>query len=313
MSATLRTAVIGVGYLGRFHALKYAALSGSELVAVVDSDATAAAQVAAECNCEALTDYRALFGRVDAVSIAVPTQHHFAVARDCLEADIHLLVEKPMTVTVDEADALVTLAKARQRVLQVGHLERFNAAVMALGQVLTEPQFIESHRLAAFKPRGTDVNVVLDLMIHDIDIIQHLVGAPIRHIEANGVAVLTRATDIANARITFTNGCVANVTASRVSMKNQRRMRLFQEGAYIAVDFQDKMLSIHRKGEGEQFPGIAEITSEERVFEQSDAILAEIEAFLAAIRSGTTPLVSGEDGRAALATAIEIAELIAAR
>ncbi len=308
---TIRTAVVGVGYLGRFHAQKYAALPNSELVAVADVSADAAAKVATECNTRALTDYRELLGKVDAVSIVVPTQLHHRVAREFLEHGAHVLLEKPMTVTVDEADELIAIAERNGRVLQVGHLERFNSALQALQGVLNKPMFIESHRLAPFKPRGADVNVVLDLMIHDIDIIQNMVGAPIEKIDANGVAVLTDEIDIANARLQFANGCVANVTASRVSMKAQRKMRVFQPDAYISIDFQDKVLSVHRKGSKEMFPGIPEITSEESIFENSDAIMAEISAFLDAIANGTPAPVTGQDGRQALETAIRISELLA--
>ncbi|MEW8292259.1 MAG: Gfo/Idh/MocA family oxidoreductase [Candidatus Thiodiazotropha endolucinida] len=302
----IRTAVIGVGYLGRYHAQKYAALDDSELVAVVDIDPDTATNVAKECDTEALTDYHELLDRVDAVSVVVPTQLHHQVATEFLDSGIHVLLEKPITVTVAEADALIEIARRKQRVLQVGHLERFNSAVLALEGVLKDPQFIESHRLAPFTLRGADVNVVLDLMIHDIDIIQNLVGSPIASIDAKGGAVLTQEYDIANARIKFENGCVANVTASRVSLKPQRKMRIFQPDAYISIDFQDKILSIHRKGEKEIFPGIPEIISEESVFANSDAIMAEIRAFLDAIRNNSIPPVTGEDGREALKTAIDI-------
>lgn len=310
MSSTIRTAVIGVGYLGRFHAQKYAALAQAELVAVVDSNAEGGRRVADECQTQYLSDYRELFGKVDAVSIVVPTQSHYEVAKACLEHGIHVLLEKPMTVTVAEADTLIEIAQSNQLVLQVGHLERFNAAVLALDGVLETPQFIESHRLAPFNPRGADVNVVLDLMIHDIDIIQNLVRSPITDIQANGVSVLTQEQDIANVRITFESGCVANVTASRVSMKPQRKMRIFQPDAYISIDFQDKILSVHRKGAKEMFPGIPEIISTESIFENSDAILAECTAFIHAIQSHTPPPVTGEDGRRALDTAIRISNLL---
>lgn len=306
----IRTAVIGVGYLGRFHAQKYAALENAELVAVVDPNPDAAANVAEECNTQAFSDYNEIMGKVDAVSIVVPTQLHYQVAKEFLENGIHVLLEKPITVTVAEADELIEIAHRNKLVLQVGHLERFNSAVLALDGVLASPQFIESHRLAPFNPRGADVNVVLDLMIHDIDIIQNLVRSPIASIDSKGVSVLTNEDDIANARITFENGCVANVTASRVSMKPQRKMRIFQPDAYISIDFQDKVLSIHRKGEKEMFPGIPEITSEESIFENSDAIMAEASAFLDAINNGTPPPVTGEDGREALKTAIHISELL---
>jgi len=307
---TIRTAVIGTGYLGRFHAQKYAALPNAQLVAVADTDPEAAERVAAECGARAVTDYHEILDQVDAVSIVVPTQLHHQVALACLEARCHVLLEKPMTTTVAQADELIALARANGLVLQVGHLERFNDAVMALDNVLENPMFIESHRLAAFNPRGADVNVVLDLMIHDIDVIQNLVRSPVERVDANGVSVLTEEVDIANARLQFENGCVANVTASRVSMRGQRKMRIFQPDAYISVDFQDKILSIHRKGEREMFPGIPEINSEESMFEKSDAILAETEAFLAAISTGSEPPVTGEDGRRALATALHITELL---
>jgi len=310
VTTPLKTAVIGVGYLGRFHAQKYAALPQAELVAVADANLENAERVAAECNTRAVNDYRELFGQVDAVSIVVPTQLHYQVARECLQNGIHVLLEKPITVTVAEADELIAIARDKGLVLQVGHLERFNSAVLALEGVLTAPQFIESHRLAPFNPRGADVNVVLDLMIHDIDIIQNLVRSPIKQIDANGVSVLTEEHDIANARITFESGCVANVTASRVSMKPQRKMRIFQPEAYISIDFQDKILSVHRKGSKEMFPGIPEITSEESIFENSDAILAEATAFINAIQTHSAPPVTGEDGRQALATAIHISELL---
>ncbi len=306
----IRTAVIGVGYLGRFHAQKYAALPNAELVAVVDANEQSAKRVAEECQTEALTDYKALFGKVDAVSIVVPTQLHHKVAKACLENGIHVLLEKPITVTVAEADELIAIAKDRDLKLQVGHLERFNSAVLALDDVLETPQFIESHRLAPFNPRGADVNVILDLMIHDIDIIQNLVRSPIQNIDANGVSVLTKEIDIANTRITFENGCVANVTASRVSTRPQRKMRIFQKEAYISIDFQDKILSVHQTGEKEMFPGIPEIISKESVFDNSDAIMAEINAFLEAIETGKQPPVTGEDGRQALDTAIRISELL---
>lgn len=310
MNTPLRTAVIGTGYLGRFHAQKYAALDEAELIGVVDVNPDNARRVANECNTQAFTNHRDLFGKVDAVSIVVPTQLHYSIAKDFLEQGIHVLLEKPMTVTVAEADELIALASKNKLVLQVGHLERFNSAVLALKPVLKTPQFIESHRLAPFNPRGADVNVVLDLMIHDIDIIQNLVHSPVKHIDANGVSVLTNQHDIVNARILFESGCVANVTASRVSMKAQRKMRIFQHDAYISVDFQDKVLSVHRKGDKEMFPGIPEIVSEESIFENSDAILAETRAFIAAIQNGTQPLVSGVDGRQALATAIQISNLL---
>jgi predicted dehydrogenase len=306
----IRTAVIGVGYLGRFHTQKYAALANSELVAVVDLNPTVASQVAREYGITALTDYRDLFGRVDAVSIVVTTCFHYEVAKDCLNEGIHILLEKPMTTTLAEANELIALAKRYKLILQVGHLERFNSTTIALQKVISTPRFIESHRLASFNLRGTDVSVVLDLMIHDIDIILSVVNSPVSEIYANGESVLTSDTDIANARIQFTNGCVANVTASRVSMKTQRKMRIFQQDAYISVDFRNKKLSVFRKGTREMFPGIPEIIGEESYFDHSDAIMAEIDAFLEAVRNGTKPSVSGEEGRQALAIALQISHML---
>ena len=307
---SIKTAVIGTGYLGKFHAQKYAALETSELVAVVDTDETVAGHIAGEHHCRALSDYRELFGHVDAVSIAAPTQSHYEIARDCLNQGIHVLVEKPITVTVAEADELIDLAAKKKCVLQVGHLERFNPAMLALDEILREPVFIESHRLAPFKLRATDVNVVLDLMIHDIDILLNLVNAEVVDIAAKGARVLSGSTDIANARLTFSNGCVANVTASRVSLKSERRMRIFQNDAYITVDFQNRVLSHHYKGDGESEPGIPRIESRESVFEEADALRSEIASFLDAVNGHTSPLVSGEDGRRALQTALRISDIL---
>lgn len=307
MSA-LRTAVIGVGYLGRFHAQKYAALPDAELVAVVDRDAERARAVAAEVGCRALTDPADLVGRVDAVSIVVPTRQHHAIASRFLEAGTHVLIEKPITVTVAEADELVELAARQGVCLQVGHLERFNPAVLEVAGEVREPMFIESHRIAPFNPRGADVSVVLDLMIHDIDLILELVDRPLTRIDANGAPVISRDIDIANARLQFDNGCVANVTASRVSMKAERRMRLFQRNAYLAMDMQARRVDIRRKlsSDADTPPTMDDIQQEQRTLPPGDALQAEIAAFLNTVRVGGRPVVSGEDGRRALAAAIEI-------
>ncbi|MCG6867902.1 MAG: Gfo/Idh/MocA family oxidoreductase [Gammaproteobacteria bacterium] len=310
---TLRTAVIGVGYLGRFHAEKFAMLPQSELVAVADSREESAAEVANRLGVDAVTDYRDLLGRVDAVSIVVPTRSHFSIARDFLGHGTHVLIEKPMTSTVEEAGDLIDLAREKGRVLQVGHLERFNNAILDLDRVLDRPMFIESHRVAPFKPRGTDVSVILDLMIHDIDIILNMVGADLDRIDASGVPVLSDEVDIANARLVFENGCVANVTASRISMKSERKMRIFQHDAYISVDFQERVLSIHRKGDGEMFPGIPDIESEQTRHEDGDALRTEIDHFLHAAIEGREPLVTGEDGKRALEAAMRITELLSSQ
>ena len=306
----LKTAVIGVGYLGKFHAEKYAAHADCDLVAVVDTNKDTAREIAGKHGVQALTDYKELLGRVDAVSIATPTSVHHEIARSFLENGTHVLIEKPMTVTVDEADDLIELAMQKDRLIQVGHMERFNAAMMDIDKILETPTFIESHRLAPFNPRATDVNVVLDLMIHDIDIILEIVKSEIKEMRASGTDVLTSSTDIANARLEFENGCVANVTASRVSAKTERKIRIFQHNAYISVDFHNRVLTIYRKGSKEMHPGIPEIISEESAYENSDALNLEIVAFIDSIKNGTPVIVSGEDGRRALHTAVRISTLL---
>jgi predicted dehydrogenase len=306
----MRTAVIGAGYLGRFHAQKYATLSLSRLVAVVDSNAAAASVLAAELGVEALTDHRELLGRVDAVSVVTPTPTHFEIAQAFLDAGAHVLVEKPMTVTVAEGERLIEAARRNQRILQVGHLERFNAAVQALQPILQVPRFIESARLAPFKHRGTEVDVVLDLMIHDIDLILSIVRSPVVAVDAVGSSVFSKEIDIANAHLRFANGCVANATASRVSLKTERRLRLFQDDAYLSVDLNQKVLTVIRKGGGMSADGMPQVAIEENNYDQGDALRAEIEAFLAAAASGNPPAVSGEDGLLALSTAITITEQV---
>ena len=304
MSA-LRAAVVGVGYLGRFHAEKYAAHPGVDLVAVVDVDAERAGHLAAQLGVEAVTDHRDLHGRVDCASVVVPTQHHHTVARDLLESDIDVLVEKPFTETVEEGKSLVELAVRRARVLQVGHLERFNPAVVALAGLISEPRFIECHRLAPFSERGTDVDVVLDLMIHDLDVILNMVPSAIRSVEAVGVPVLSSSVDIANARLRFANGCIANLTASRVSLKRERKMRIFQPDAYIAVDYGERRVRVCRREPGSDGPSLV---LEDREVVEQDALEAEIDAFVRAVRRHEPPPVSGWDGLRALEVAHVIRE-----
>lgn len=302
----LRTAVIGVGYLGNFHAQKYAAIPDVELVGVVDNDPKRAAEIATQLGTRSFLNHRELIGLVDAVSVVVPTQYHHVVARDFLAAGVHVLIEKPITVTIAEADELIALAEQNGAVFQVGHLERFNPVLLALDDVLREPLFIESVRIAPFKPRGTDVNVVLDLMIHDIEIIQHIVKSPVERVDAIGAPVFTGEEDIANARILFQNGCVANVTASRISLKSERKMRIFQRNAYITLDFQNRKILVAQQGSGELFPGVPNVKVDERELGEADALRSEIESFLTAIRTGVPPQVSGRDGRMALETALKI-------
>jgi predicted dehydrogenase len=307
----VRAAVIGVGYLGRFHAQKYAQLADCELVAVVDGREEARNAVAAEVHAgAALADYRQLLGKVDAVSVVTPTPAHFEITEAFLAAGAHVLVEKPITETPEQARKLIALAAQRKRILQVGHLERFNAAVLAAEPHITTPRFIECQRLAPYKERGTDVNVVLDLMIHDIDLVQSLAGSEIVSIDAIGSPIFSGEIDIANARIRFANGCVANTGASRVSMKAERKLRIFEDAAYISLDLQQKILTLIRKREGVPQPGNLPVSIEEANLEQGDALKSEIESFLDCIRNDKRPIVSGEDGLRALETAIRITEQV---
>jgi predicted dehydrogenase len=306
----IRAAVIGVGYLGRFHAQKYAQLGECELVAVVDGREDVGKAVATETGTHALGDFRELLGKVDAVSVVTPTPAHFEIAREFLAAGAHVLVEKPITETPEQARELIELAARQERVLQVGHLERFNSAILAAEPHLHSPRFIECHRLAPYRERGTDVNVVLDLMIHDIDLVQSLAGSDIVSIDAIGSPVFSGEIDIANARIRFANGCVANTTASRVSLKTERKLRIFEEAAYISLDLQQKILTLIRKRQGNPEPGQLPVSIEEANLEQGDALKAEITSFLECIRNNRRPVVSGEDGLRALETAIRITEQV---
>ena len=309
-ASLIRAAVIGAGYLGRFHAQKYAALADCRLVGIADPAQAALDSVSAELSVAGHRDYRELLGQVDAVSVVTPTPLHYEIAKAFLQSGAHVLVEKPMTVTVEEGASLIEIARIAKRILQVGHLERFNAAVQALQPILTVPRFIESARLAPFKHRGTDVDVVLDLMIHDIDLILSIVRSPVVSVDAIGTSVFSKQIDIANARLRFANGCVANSTASRVSLKTERKLRLFQDDAYVSVDLQQKVLTVIRKQAGVDAEGMPQVSIAEHNYDQGDALKAEIEAFLQAIRSGGAPQVSGEDGLLALRTAVSIAEQV---
>jgi predicted dehydrogenase len=301
----LRVAVVGVGYLGRFHAQKYRALDSVELVGVCDVDSAAGQAVAGELGTQYFADHRALAGKVDAVTIAASTSAHFPLARFFLEQGVHVLVEKPMTRTSADGAVLTDLAEARGLKLQVGHVERFNPALVSARQTLTTVRFIECHRLAPFKARGVDVNVILDLMIHDLDVILSLVAAEPVAVSAVGIPVLTDDFDIANARIEFANGAVANVTASRASTSAQRRFRVFQPNQYVSIDFGTgevrRVSKESGRGEGE-----SPLREESWNLEKGDALLAETKAFVNAIREDTRCEVSGADGVAAL----KLAEMI---
>jgi predicted dehydrogenase len=297
-------AVVGVGYLGKFHAEKYADSEKATLVAVVDIDRNKAESVASQLGVEAFSDYRELLGRVRCVSIAVPTRAHYQVASDFLNTGVDVLVEKPIAADIHQGRELVDLASAKRRILQVGHLERFNPAIRRLENVIQQPRFVECHRLAPFVERGTDVDVVLDLMIHDIDVIASLVHSTVDRVEAVGVAVLTDKPDIANARITFSNGCIANVTASRVSVKRERKIRFFQPDAYLSIDYDQRRAQIfHKPAPG---GGWTDIRAETIEIKETDALADEIDSFVDCVRTRSLPLVSGAEGLRAL----EIASMI---
>ena len=310
----LRVGVIGAGYLGRFHAEKYARMDGVELVAVVDVDESAAARTAETCGAASCTDYRMLFGRVDAVSVVVPTALHFPISRDCLEHGVDVLIEKPITASLEEADELIRIAESRGLLIQVGHLERFNPAVLALEGEVSRPLFIESNRLSIYRARGTDVSVVLDLMIHDIDIILNLVRSEPIDIRAAGLPVIGSQVDIANARLAFASGAVANVTASRVSLKNERSIRLYQRDASFAVDFAARSITAIRPGDSPEnecpIPGME---MSQRSFEDSDALEDELRSFVESVRRRREPEVTGKMGRDALRIALSVMEQIDAR
>lgn len=295
-----RYAVVGVGHLGRFHAEKYALIPEAELVAVVDEDLERAKEVADRFGCEALKDHRALPGRIDAASVVVPTVHHHRVTKDLLAAGIDVLVEKPIAATIAEADDLIGTAEAHRAILQVGHIERFNEALLTLGSRIKSPRFIESHRLGAFSGRATDVDVVLDLMIHDLDIISTIVGSELTDVEAIGIPVLSENIDIANARVKFKNGCIANITSSRVSVSPVRKIRIFQPDSYISIDFQKNRIGVFRI---DRSSGTPQIAAEEVEFTKGDALEAEIRAFTECVRTRRKPIVSGVEGRTALAMA----------
>lgn len=307
-----RAAVIGVGHFGLLHARKMARMPGLELVAVADIQPGRAETVARELGVKAITDYRDLLGGVDAVSIAVTTAAHHDVAAAFLDAGVDVFLEKPIAVNLAEAGRLIDKARERSAILQIGHIERFGGLYTALREVVERPLYIETVRVAPFTTRGTDVSVVLDVMIHDIDLILGLARAPLSAARAVGAPVFSANDDIASARLEFANGCVANLTASRISRKTERRMRFFQHDCYVSADFERKSLLIARRTEdGDSGTGLP-IVFEDRQFPDADALGQELEAFLDSVRHRHPPAVSGEDGRAALAAAIMISESLQA-
>ncbi|MES9935426.1 MAG: Gfo/Idh/MocA family oxidoreductase [Sedimenticola sp.] len=305
MSEKLRVGVVGVGYLGRFHALIYSRMSNVELVGVADIDKETARSVAGECGCEAFELGRDLLGKVDAVSIVVPTTHHLDEARPFLENGVHMLLEKPIASTVEEGREIVSIAEEGGAILQIGHLERFNAGVMALAERIVRPRFIEAHRMGGFVARATDVDVVSDLMIHDIDIILSLVKSEITSISAVGTPVLTQHVDIANARLEFANGTVANVIASRVSEKQTRRIRVFEENRYESLDFVEQRIetAYPKPRPGEEWP---EVVVEKLDVEPVKPLDAELAAFVDCINDRSRPLVDGQTGQEALEVAMRV-------
>ena len=306
----IRVGVVGVGYLGKFHAEKYSRMDNVQLVGVADINKVQADEVATAFGVEAFGDYRELFGRVDAVSVVVPTAAHFSVGSDFFKRDVDVLVEKPMTTNLEQADELIRIAESRGRILQVGHLERFNPAVVALKDIVNKPMFVESHRLSIFKDRSTDVSVVLDLMIHDIDIITNIVKSEIKSIHAAGAPVICEQADIANARLEFESGCVANVTASRISIKNQRKIRLFQKDAYISIDFANREATIIRQSEEPSTGVIPGMDIQQLSFSEADALEDELASYIQAVSTRQAPEVSGQAGRKALEIALNIMDQI---
>jgi len=312
MANPIRVGVVGVGYLGNIHAKIYSKIPGVELVGVVDVDRSNVDKIAAQYGCVGYTDVQDLIGKVDAVSIVVPTSLHLETARPFLEAGIHMLMEKPLAPSYEESLELVELAEKSGVLFQVGHLERFNGGVMELAKRVTNPRFMEVTRIGPFVARATDVDVVTDLMIHDIDIVMSLVGEPIANISAAGTPVITDHIDIANARLEFANGVVANVTASRVSNKQQRRIRVFEQEHYYGLDYTNQQITVastEPPKEGEDFPSVV---SEELAIEPLLPLNHELEVFIDTIRNGGTPLVTGRIALEAVRVAHIIKEKITA-
>jgi predicted dehydrogenase len=306
----LRVGVIGVGYLGEFHAQKYFELDHVDLVGIVDIDKDKARKIAKRFSTHPYVNHEDLIGKVDAVSVVVPTPDHFRISSAFLQNKVDVLIEKPMTVSLEEADELIRLAKMNGLIIQVGHLERFNPAVVALRNIVENPRFIESHRLSIYQPRGSDVSVVLDLMIHDIDIISNFVNSDIKRIHAAGIPVISNNVDIANARLEFENGAVANVTASRIATHNERKIRLFQKQTYVSVDFANQGITLIKKNGGDQASVIPGTRIQSICIEKRDALKDEIISFIKAVKERKAPEVTGQVGRDALKIALSIMEQI---
>jgi predicted dehydrogenase len=292
----LRAAVIGAGRLGALHALKYASLPGVRLASVVDVDDARAREVAARFGAEASADYRALAGKVDVASVAAPGSLHHEIASYLLERGVDVLLEKPMAASVRQARELAELTQRHGRVLQIGHLERFNPAVLELRSIVRAPRFIESHRLAPFTERGTDVDVILDLMVHDLDVILMLTAAEVAAVEAIGVAVLTEQFDVANARLRFADGLIANLNTSRVAARRERKIRFFQPDAYVSLDYEARRIQVYRKSPPPPGATYPEISAQQIDLGEGDPLAEEIAAFAAAVRTRRPPMVSAFEG-----------------
>ena len=310
MAEPVRVAVVGSGYFGRFHASHYARNPRAKLVAVVDTDPERARAVAAEFGAEPAFDHRSILDKVDAASVTVPTPLHYEIASALIESGIHVLIEKPLTDSEESGAKLASLADARKAVLQVGHIERFSSAYRTLARVIADPLYFESYRIAPWKNRGVEVDVILDLMIHDIDMIIGLVDSRVAQVDAVGTPVLGKRIDLANARITFESGCVANATASRVSYKTERRMRVFARDHYLNCDLGEGRISGYRLRGDPMVEGIAAIAAETYEIEKQDSLGNEIDAFLDCILTGASPLVDGRAGCEALRVANLINESI---
>ncbi len=306
----IKVGVIGVGYFGQFHAEKYSKMEEVELVGVVDVDRARARAVAKECRTQAFFDHNEILDRVQAVSIVVPTPLHYAVAKDFLTRGVDVLLEKPISKNLQESDELIELAESRAAILQVGHLEQFNGPLLALEGIVRNPMFIESDRLGPFLMRGTDIDVVLDLMIHDIEIVLGWVGANVKWFHAVGIPVLTPHIDIANVRIEFENGCTANLTASRVSREKMRKIRLFQPDGYLSIDFLSQKVSFASKKDSRTQGELPEIVVQKIPVRKVDPLEIEIQSFLRCVRERRPPRVSGKHGKRALELALQIIQQI---
>ncbi len=310
----LKIAVVGAGHLGTYHSEKFHNIKNSELIAICDPDLEKGKALAEKYDCQAVENYQDILDQVDAALIAAPTPLHFEIAKDFVNAGKHLLIEKPITTTVDEATELCRLAKEKNVILQVGHVERFNPALVSAKSKLKEPLFIECHRLAPFKPRSTDVDVVLDLMIHDLDVIMSLTNSPVTQVSAVGTPVITPHVDIANARLEFASGAVANITASRVSQTAKRKFRVFQETQYLSIDFGTGELNLTTKtGEWENFEEDLPLEFEAWELDKGDALLAEDQSFVDCALSGKPPIVTGEQALLAMKVAEQIRDEISRR